>query len=40
MLVTPLPIVTLVRPLQFQNALSPMLVTESGIVTLVRPLQP
>ena len=30
---------TLVRPLQRENAQSPMLVTLSGIVTLVRPLQ-
>ena len=33
-------IVTLVRPLQYENARSSMLVTLSGIVTLVRPLQP
>ena len=33
-------IVTLVRPLQPENAESPMLVTLLGIVTLVRPLQP
>ena len=30
----------LVRPLQPENALPPMLVTPSGIITLVRPLQP
>ena len=40
MLVTLSGIVTLVRPLQLENALYPMLVTLSGIVTLVRPLQP
>ena len=34
-LVTPFPIVTLVRP-EFLNALEPILVTESGIVMLVR----
>ena len=39
MLVTLSGIVTLVRPLQSENAHSPMLVTLSGIVTLVRPLQ-
>ena len=39
MLVVPLPIFTLVRPLQSLNAFYPMLVTESGIVTLVRLLQ-
>ena len=37
---TELPIVTLVRPLQLENAELPMEVTELGIVTLVRPLQP
>ena len=37
MFVKPLPIVTLVRPLQSLNAEAPMLVTLSGIVTLVRP---
>jgi len=37
MLVTLLPIVTLVRPEQLLNALLPMLVTLLGIVTLVRP---
>jgi hypothetical protein len=36
MLVTPLPIVTLVRLVQPENAPSPMLVTLSGIVMLVR----
>ena len=39
MLVTELPIVTLVSPLQPENAEDPMLVTEFGIVTLVSPLQ-
>ena len=39
MLVTESGIVTLVRPLQPENAEDPMLVTESGIVTLVSPLQ-
>jgi hypothetical protein len=39
MLVTPLPIVTLVRPEQLRNALFPMLVTLLGIVKLVRPEQ-
>jgi hypothetical protein len=39
MLVTLLPIVTLVRPLHQENALSPMLVTLLPIVTLVKPLQ-
>ena len=38
--VTELPMVTLVRPLQFENAESPMEMTELGMVTLVRPLQP
>ena len=37
--VTPSSIVTLVKPLQPENAQAPMLVTESGIVTLVKPLQ-
>ena len=32
-------IVTLVSPLQFQNAQSPMLVTLSGIVTFAKELQ-
>lgn len=32
--------ITLVRPVQCQNATSPMLVTQEGIVTLVRPEQP
>ena len=40
MLVTLLPIVTLVRPVQPLNALFSMLVTLSGIVTLVSPVQP
>ena len=40
MLVTELGIITLVRLLQFLNALSTMLVTELGIVTLVRLLHP
>ena len=40
MLVTPFPIVTLVKPLHPENALLPMLVTLSGIVTLVKPLHP
>ena len=40
MLVTELGMVTLVRPLQPENARYPMLVTELGMVTLVRPLQP
>jgi hypothetical protein len=40
MLVTLLGIVTLVKPLQFQNTLSPMLVTLLGIVTLVREEHP
>jgi hypothetical protein len=39
MLVTLFPIVTLVRPLQPEKALIPMLVTLSGIVMLVRLLQ-
>ena len=36
MLVTLVPIVTLVRSSQIRNAPSPMLVTLSGMVTLVR----
>ena len=40
MLVTPLPIVTLVRPLHHANALRPMPVTLSGIVTRVSRTQP
>jgi hypothetical protein len=36
MLVTPLPIVTLVRLLQLLNAVTPMERTLSGIVTLAR----
>jgi hypothetical protein len=39
MLVTPLPIVTLARLLQYSNAPLPMLVTLLGIVMLVRLLQ-
>jgi hypothetical protein len=39
MLVTLLPIVTLVRLLQYWKALLPMLVTLSGILTLVSLLQ-
>ena len=39
MLVTELPIVTLVRPEQPEKAERPMLVTEFGMVTLVRPEQ-
>ena len=39
MLVTLLPMVMLVRPVQLLNAELPMLVTLSGIVTLVRPVQ-
>ena len=39
MLVTEAGIVTDVRPLQPENAWTPMFVTESGIVTDVRPLQ-
>ena len=39
MLVTLVPIVTLVRPVQYMNASAPMLVTLLGIVTLVRPVQ-
>ena len=38
MLVTESGIVTLVKPLQPENASYPMLVTESGIATLVKPL--
>ena len=40
MLVTPVGMVTLVRPLQPKNAQYPMLVTPVGMVTLVKPLQP
>ena len=39
MLVTLFGIVTLVRPLQLENASYPMFVTLFGIVTPVRPLQ-
>ena len=37
---TLLGIVTLVRPLQPENAWDPILITLLGIVTLIRPLQP
>ena len=40
MLVTLLPIVTEVKPLQSEKAYHPMLVTLSGMVTEVKPLQP
>ena len=40
MLVTLEGMVTEVRPLQSQKALSPMLVTLEGMVTEVRPLHP
>ena len=40
MLVTLLPIVTLVKLLQYSKAAQPMLVTLSGIVTLVKPRHP
>ena len=40
MVVTPLPIVTEVRPEHLSNTDSPMLVTLFGIVTEVRPEQP
>ena len=40
MLVTLFGIVTLVRPVQPENARSPMGVTRLGRVTLVRPVQP
>ena len=40
MLVTLLPIVTLVKPEQYRKALYPMLVTLLGIVILVRAEQP
>ena len=40
MLVTPLPMVTEVNPLQSEKAPSPMLVTLSGMVIEVKPLQP
>ena len=39
MLVTLLPMVALVKPVQPRKAKSPMLVTLLGIVTLVRPVQ-
>lgn len=37
MLSTEVPIVTVVSPLQFENALMPILVTELGIVSVVNP---
>ena len=40
MLVTPSPMLTKVKLLQYQKARSPMLVTPSGMVTEVRLLQP
>ncbi len=40
MLVTLDGMVTLVRPVQLENAELPMLVTPSGMVNEVRPLQP
>jgi hypothetical protein len=40
MLVTPLPMDTLVRLVQLIKALPPMLVTPFGMVTLVRLVQP
>ena len=40
MVVTPFPIVTLVRLSQLKKAHPPMFVTLSGIVTLVRFVQP
>ena len=40
MLVTPLPIVTLVKLVQLENTEPKMLSTLFGIVTYVRPLQP
>ena len=40
MLITLLGIVTLIKPVQPENAKSPMLVTLVGIVTLIRPRQP
>jgi hypothetical protein len=39
MFVTPLPIVTLVKLLQYENAEPPMLVTLLGIITLAKLLQ-
>ena len=38
MLFTPFSIVTLIKPVQSQNASTPILVTLSGIVILVKPL--
>ena len=40
MLVTPLPMVTEVNPVQPRKAPSPMIVTLSGMVIEVKPLQP
>ncbi len=40
MLVTPSPMVTYVKPVQYSKAYSPMLVTLSGIVIEVKPVQP
>ena len=40
MVVTELGMVTLVKPLQPENAASPMVVTELPMVTLVRPVKP
>ena len=40
MFLTELGMVTLVKPLQFLKAHTPILVTELGIVTLVKLLQP
>ena len=40
MRVTLLGIITLVRPMQSENAQFPMFVTPLPIVTLIRPLQP
>jgi hypothetical protein len=39
MLVTPLPMVTLVKPVQYSNAANQMLVTLFPMVTLVKPVQ-
>ncbi len=39
MLVTLFGMVTLVKPVQYANAQSPMLVTLFGMVTLVKPVQ-
>ena len=40
MLVTELPMVTEVKPVQPEKADSPMLVTEFGMMTEVKPVQP